>query len=191
MQSFCGQELLMEQCRVVTWRSSVCVCFQLRPLRRRFPHRVSAESTAVSPLRSERAAPQEAVVLLVTRWRQPRLLPPALPEHLRTVRAPPRRLLDRKPRLQVRAFHAAVALWRPEPPQLPRQAMQTERMSSSHVHAQIWNRTLRLVSFSFFYVTGKQNIWAIWHLVYKKHKICCLFVSKWSTGIFFVYTTNN
>lgn len=150
MQSFCGQELLMEQCRVVTWRSSVCLCFQLRPLRRRFPHRVSAESSAVSPLRSERAAPQEAVVLLVTRWRQPRLLPPALPEHLRTVRAPPRRLLDRKPRLQVRAFHAAVALWRPEPPQLPRQAMQTERMSSSHVHAQIWNRTLRLVSFSFF-----------------------------------------
>lgn len=54
---------------------------QVRRMRRCVPRWVSAESSAVSSLRSPRAAPQEAVVLLVSRRR--RLLP-AVPGHLRT-----------------------------------------------------------------------------------------------------------
>lgn len=53
---------------------------QVRRMRCCVPRRVSAENSAVSSLRSPRAAPQEAVLLLVGRRR--RLLP-AVPGHLR------------------------------------------------------------------------------------------------------------
>lgn len=54
---------------------------QVRRMRRCVPRRVSAESSAVSSLRSPRTPPQEAVALPVSWWR--RLLP-AVPRHLRT-----------------------------------------------------------------------------------------------------------
>lgn len=54
---------------------------QVRWMRRCVPCRVSAESSAVSSLRSPGTPPQEAVVLPLGRWR--RLLP-AVPRHLRT-----------------------------------------------------------------------------------------------------------
>lgn len=61
-----------------------CFVAQVWRLRRRVPRRVPSESSAVSSLRPPRAPPQEAVLLLVTWWRQPRLLLPALPRHLRS-----------------------------------------------------------------------------------------------------------
>lgn len=60
-----------------------CPLSQVWGLRCCVPHRVSAEGPAVSPLCPQRAPPQEAVLLLVPRRRQPRLHPPAVPRHLR------------------------------------------------------------------------------------------------------------
>ncbi len=65
----------------------VCWSLQVWRLRRRVPRRVSTESSALSSLRSPRTPPQEAVLLLVTWRRQPRVLPPALPRHLRHTKA--------------------------------------------------------------------------------------------------------
>lgn len=76
-----------ETSTVKSWsRSWVVSCFfaQVWRLRRRVPRRVPSESSAVSSLRPPRAPPQEAVLLLVTWRRQPRLFLPALPRHLRS-----------------------------------------------------------------------------------------------------------
>lgn len=64
-----------------------CHFAQVRRLRRRVPRRVPAEGPAVPSLRPPRAPPQDAVLLLVARRRQPRLLLPALPRHLRATRS--------------------------------------------------------------------------------------------------------
>lgn len=77
--------LLVQQEKVDDW--VVCWCLQVWQLRRRVPRRVSAESSAVPSLRSARTPPHEAVVFLVTRWRQPWVLLPALPRHLRRTKA--------------------------------------------------------------------------------------------------------